>query len=909
MPLENALMAKVWIDGVEHELDPSKNLLEACLEEGKNLPYFCWHPAMGSVGACRQCAVKQYRDENDTQGKLVMACMTPAAPGTRISIDDPEAQAFRKGITELLMVNHPHDCPVCDEGGECHLQDMTVMTGHKMRAYRFTKRTYQNQDLGPLVNHEMNRCIQCYRCVHFYKDHAGGHDLQAFAAHDHVYFGRHEDGMLESEFSGNLVEVCPTGVFTDKTLKSHYARKWDLTTAPSVCVHCSLGCNTIPGERYGTLRRVRNRYNGHVNGYFLCDRGRFGYEFVNDEARLRHTELRSGAALARSAKDAAVNRAAELVKGGKAIGIGSPRASMETNAALRALVGPDRFFAGVSAAEAKLTSAVLRILTDGAARTPSLREIEACDAVLVLGEDVTNSAPLVDLAIRQAAKNQPRKAAAKLGIAGWHAAALRTAIQNQHGPVFVATPAPTKLDGIATRTLRAAPDDIARLGAAIAHALDPSAPEPAGLGAAEAALAREIADALRSAARPVVVTGTGSGSEAVLAAAAGVAWAAAAARDGKAAEIFCVVPECNSLGLALFGAPALDGAFAAVEGGNADTVVIVENDLARRAPAAAVERFFGAVKHLVVADGLRTPTAERAEVVFPAGTFAEADGTLVNNEGRAQRFYQVFVPETEIQEGWRWMRDVARAAGRSEVASWENLDAATAAVAASVPHCANLAAVAPAAGTRFAGMKIPRETHRFSGRTAMRANINMNEPKPPADPDSPLSFSMEGFEGGVPAAVTSNFWAPGWNSIQSLNRFQEELGGSLRGGDPGLRLIEPGANGSRPAYSPAPAAFQPRPGEWLATAVHHIFGSEELSVRAPGIADAATKAALALGAEDAAALSVTDGADVSLTVDGVTTRLPVRVVQGLPRGICGIPVGVAGAPVVTLPAWTRITKS
>ena len=194
-------------------------------------------------------------------------------------------------------MNHPHDCPVCDEGGECHLQDMTVMTGHDYRRYRFTKRTHRNQDLGPFVNHEMNRCIQCYRCVRFYRDYAGGGDFNVFGSHNHVYFGRHDDGALESEFSGNLVEVCPTGVFTDKTLKQHYTRKWDLQTAPSVCVHCGLGCNTIPGERYGTLRRIRNRYNGEVNGYFLCDRGRYGYEFVNSAARLRQP-------LARSSRDA-----------------------------------------------------------------------------------------------------------------------------------------------------------------------------------------------------------------------------------------------------------------------------------------------------------------------------------------------------------------------------------------------------------------------------------------------------------------------------------------------------------------------------------------------------------------------------------------------------------------------------
>jgi len=130
-------MAIVHVDNQAYEMDPKQKLLHGCLQLGMDLPYFCWHPAMGSVGACRQCAVKQFKDETDQHGKIVMACMTLAAEGTRISIRDPEAADFRKAIIEGLMVNHPNDCPVCDEGGECHLQDMTVMTGHDYRRYTF----------------------------------------------------------------------------------------------------------------------------------------------------------------------------------------------------------------------------------------------------------------------------------------------------------------------------------------------------------------------------------------------------------------------------------------------------------------------------------------------------------------------------------------------------------------------------------------------------------------------------------------------------------------------------------------------------------------------------------------------------------------------------------------------------
>ncbi|MEP7152103.1 MAG: 2Fe-2S iron-sulfur cluster-binding protein, partial [Nitrospira sp.] len=136
-------MATVHVDGTAYQMNAEENLLHGCLSSGLNLPYFCWHPALGSVGACRQCAVKQFKDEQDQEGKIVMACMTPAADGTRIAIQNPEAVAFRAAIIEGLMINHPHDCPVCDEGGECHLQDMTVMTGHNYRRYEFDKRTFR----------------------------------------------------------------------------------------------------------------------------------------------------------------------------------------------------------------------------------------------------------------------------------------------------------------------------------------------------------------------------------------------------------------------------------------------------------------------------------------------------------------------------------------------------------------------------------------------------------------------------------------------------------------------------------------------------------------------------------------------------------------------------------------------
>ncbi|MDR0779627.1 MAG: (2Fe-2S)-binding protein, partial [Pseudomonadales bacterium] len=353
-------MAKINVDGKVFEVDPNNNLLQEMLSQQEDLPYFCWHPAMGSVGSCRQCAMIEYANDEDQRGRLVMACMTSPREGARYSIE--KAAKFRSQAIESIMTKHPHDCPVCEEGGECHLQDMTVMSGHTYRRYDGKKLTHNNQYLGPFIGHEMNRCITCYRCVRFYKDYAGGKDFGPQASHNFTYFGRFQEGPLESEFSGNLAEVCPTGVFTDKVFSKHYSRKWDLQTSPSVCAACSVGCNINPGERYGTLRRVVNRFNDEVNGYFICDKGRFGTGYVNSSERIKVAMTRQHRDARPVQADPAAAKAQLLaLKGGRAIGIGSPRASLEANFALRELVGMDNFYAGVSDVEFGLLNQVLDI--------------------------------------------------------------------------------------------------------------------------------------------------------------------------------------------------------------------------------------------------------------------------------------------------------------------------------------------------------------------------------------------------------------------------------------------------------------------------------------------------------------------------------------------------------------------
>ena len=899
-------MARLIIDGKVHETKESGNILEAALSLGYDLPYFCWHPALGSVGSCRQCAVTRYRDENDKKGKLVMACMELATDGTRISLSDPESLQFRKNVVEWLMTNHPHDCPVCDEGGECHLQDMTVMTGHNYRRFNFNKRTHRNQYLGPFINHEMNRCIQCYRCVRFYREYSEGEDFNVFAAHNHVYFGRYREGVLENEFSGNLIEVCPTGVFTDKTLKKHYTRKWDLTTSPSLCVHCGLGCNTIAGERYGSLRRILSRYNHEVNGYFICDRGRFGYEFVNHPGRIRTGKLQDEGGKGKEihSQEEISSRADEMISRSRTmIGIGSPRASLESNFALKLLVGESNFYAGIPQEQFSMLGKIREILK-GPVRTPSLEDISGSDAVLVLGEDLTNTAPMMALAIRMAARNKSVMKAANLKIPSWQDAAVREIMQEERGPVSIATPNPTKLDSIASVTFRANAEKIGRLGFEIATAIDSNAP---GLKAPkeEKAMAASIARGLMDSENPVIVSGMSLMNEQVLEAAANIAWALH--KKNKKISLAFVVPESNSMGLRMITDQSLDD-FRSDKRKNADLIIILENDLFFRLGKKSVEDLRKKAEKWMVLEHTENPTTKKADLVIPIGTFAEAAGTIINQEGRAQRFYPVFIPSAPILSGWRWISCFSIFKEHID-GPFSTFDDFMNGLAETHPGLSSIRDIAPPASYRKNGQKIARETLRYSGRTAMHANIKVSEPKPPQDPDSPFTYTMEGYHGKPPSSIIPYFWSPGWNSQQSINKFQIEVGGPLRGGDPGIRLFEPDENAIFNYFKGVMGDGKGEDAPLVAEPVYHIFGSEELSRLAGGIAGLIPALYIGMNPNTAEKKGFKDGDKVILEMDLERYEVDLKLIEGMAEETVLVPIGLGNLPCFIFDKKVHVKKS
>ncbi len=878
-------MVKITVDGKVLEVDESKNLLEEILSQGEDLPYFCWHPSMGSVGSCRQCAVIEYANDEDERGRLNMACMTAPREGARYSIE--KAAKFRAQAIESIMINHPHDCPVCEEGGECHLQDMTVMSGHNYRRYDGKKKTHTNQYLGPFIGHEMNRCITCYRCVRFYKDYAGGTDFGPQASHDNTYFGRWQEGPLESEFSGNLAEVCPTGVFTDKPFSKHYVRKWDLQTAPSLCAGCSVGCNTNPGERYGTLRRVVNRFNDEVNGYFLCDRGRFGTGYVNSDERIT-------VSMTRSAHDAAPHLASTdearsqlQAMAANSIGIGSPRASLEANFALRELVGAENFYAGISTNELAMSRQILDIYRSRPVNIANIKDIEASDAVLILGEDVTNTAARLALALRQSVRNLGKKMARDMKFPEWQDAAIRQLTMDRKSPLYILSAHATRLDDIAARVKIGTAANSARLGFAIAHEIDSSAPAVNGLSADEKELVTTIASALKEASQPLIISGTGAMSQALIAAAANIATALNGA--DKKANLALVSAEANSMGLALLmesSDNSLDQAMAS----NAKAAIVLENDLYRRAPASSVDSFINGLDQLAVLDSLKTRTGEQANLVLAAGTFAETSGTFVNYEVRAQHYYSVFKPVDTIRSSAFWLSD-------------KKLSELTQGCADSISGGAGIATLTPGEGFSVSGMKVPRQQHRYSGRTAMRANINVHEPKQEQDEEGILTYSMEGVSALKDATVFNTAWAGGWNSNQSVFKFQSHTGAALKQATKGHCLVENSV--SEKTWSEVTDAEKVT-GDFEVFPLYHLFGSEELTANTEAIKAKATSAYIAINEADASKLGLQASDGVSVEHNGA---VPYIIRSSIAPGTVGIPVGLKGLNFRDLPAAISLQKA
>ena len=614
-------MGTLYIDGRPIAFEPGDNVLKAALKAGVDIPYFCYHDALGSLGACRLCAVEIAPEKDAQKPRVVVACLQPAHDGMRLSMRSEGAKREQQTVIEFLMTNHPHDCPVCDEGGECHLQNMTVRCGPPYRRYQGRKRTFPNQNLGPLVWQDMDRCITCYRCVRFYQEYALGTDFGAMRSRDEVFFGRNEEGPLESPFSGNLVEICPTGTLTDKTFRRHFSRVWDLEAGPSVCPHCSVGCNTLPGARHGTLRRIRNRFNAEVNRWFLCDRGRYGYRYVENPGRPMSCMVGGRDVEWHIARDEVAGRLREA--SGKIAGLGSTREDLEGNLALRALIGglSGRFGAFCNPG----LEAATRLAVAAGDRTPALPDMEQADAVLVVG-DLTGHAPMMDLAVRQ--------------------------VVRQGRPLFVLHTAAASLAALARQAVSVAPRDLPSMLVKLED-LPNSRERPGELG--------PVAAGLADAKQPLII-----GVVETLAADGVTALASLAkALPGQSMLAFAH-PGPNAFGAALLEGDS-NGVLTAVEAGRVDTLIILGADpFGQDLGAGRWRKARERLRQTIVLDCIATDTARTADCFFPLASWPERNGTFVNYEGRAQCFGQVLKRDRPTLDAFDVLFELARGTGLAD---------------------------------------------------------------------------------------------------------------------------------------------------------------------------------------------------------------------------------------------------
>ena len=610
-------MPKLTIDNLEVTVPDGTNVLEAARELDIVIPHFCYHEALGAVGSCRLCAMMFV--DGPVKG-LQMACMVQAQDGMVVSSTDPDAMELREHVIEWAMINHPHDCPVCDEGGECHLQEMTVAGGHGVRRYSGKKCTFVNQDLGPFVQQEMNRCITCYRCVRTYRDYCGGTDYGVFGSRNRIQYSRFQEGALESPFSGNIIDACPTGVLTSKPFRFK-TRLWDLQEAPSICPHCSLGCATVPGGRYREIQRVKAGINRETNGFFICDRGRFGYDHVNHPERPRQARLDGQPVAVDAALLAAREQVAAIASkhGPDSVAfLGSPRSSFEASVLLHDWAKATGSLQLVFEAHQGCDRAARTLAARLGKHVRSQEELRQSDLVVLFGADPLAEGPMLALAIRQAVRNG--------------------------GKVVVIDPRPVELPCRANH-LPLSPERLSEVLVALGKN-DLNAFE-----ADEQFLLESLLEQIKAAQRPVLIGGAdllgGQGVQALCSAAEQLS------SSQRSVGVITMLAGPNSYGGALLSGngPDFDSVLDAVREGTVRALVCLESDPFREArdPARA-QAALGHLELLVSFDSTANLAAQRADIFLPTRANAEMAGSYVNNEGRLQAFLPVIDPGVPIRE-------------------------------------------------------------------------------------------------------------------------------------------------------------------------------------------------------------------------------------------------------------------
>jgi NADH-quinone oxidoreductase subunit G len=672
MPRPEVKWITFSLDGREVSAPEGAMLVDAAKYGDVEIPVFCYEPKLGNpVGACRMCLV-----EIEGIPKLQTACSTPVRDGMVVHTQTERVQTAQNAVLEFLLINHPLDCPVCDKGGECPLQDLTYGWGPGTSRFIEPKRHFQKPlALSPLIHIDRERCILCYRCVRFSQEISEDYQLVLNERGAHTFVGTFDGHPYVAPFSGNVIELCPVGALTSRAYRFR-ARPWDIEGAGSVCTLCPAQCNVEFTVRDERVMRVLSRGNDGVDDGWLCDKGRFAYQHVHSDERIVQPLVREGSELMPASWEKALDAAAKALAraGGRAAALAGGETTNEEGFLLQRLFREGLGSPHLSArAGGELPLELSRALANPALQA-SVPDLEFAHAVLVLECDPVDDAPILDLRIRKGVRRH-----------GVHLA--------------VASARPTALDPSAKQVLRHAPG----AGEALLVALDAALSGDAGNlgGAATAAgsaaqTVQDFADALRGAGEEIVILY----GERLLSGPRGEAAAQAllnvAARLGLAgregAGLLEIPATTNGRGLREAGfAPGhgpgyapLEADLAAtprdaagiaegLESGELSVLYLLHSDPLRTHPdRARWERALERAQSVIVHESVMTDTVrEHADVVFPAEAYAEKEGTVVHPDGRVQRLRQAIghpkvgagLMGSGVRSGWQVIVDVAARAG------------------------------------------------------------------------------------------------------------------------------------------------------------------------------------------------------------------------------------------------------
>jgi NADH-quinone oxidoreductase subunit G len=620
------------IDGQEVSAPEGSMLVDGAKYGDVEIPVFCYEPKLGApVGACRMCLV-----EIEGMPKLQTACSTPVKDGMVVITTSDQVKQAQNAIVEFLLVNHPLDCPVCDKGGECPLQDISFGWGAGRSRFIEPKRHFTKPvELSPLIAIDRERCILCYRCVRFSQEVSEDYQLVFLERADHTFVGTHSGHPYVAPFSGNIVELCPVGALTSSPYRFR-ARPWDIEGSGSVCTLCPSQCNvelTVRDDR--KVLRVLARDNPEVDDGWLCDKGRFGYQAFHAPERIVQPLVRDGGGLAPSSWERAIDDATAALDraGERTAALAGGEATNEEGYLLQFLMrevlgSPHLDSRPGGALDGEQARALARLDLSAA-----VSDLDWAGAILVVETELLDEAPILDLRVRKAARRKDAQ-------------------------VVTATSRPGALDGIASAALRFAPGaaeaGLAALGAALAGG--EGVDDLARRAGASADSVRAAADALRDAGAVVVLWGErlaygGRGRQAIAALlalarrlgvgeteGAGLIEVPSGANGRGLREVGCV-PNLKA-GLLDADERGLDAAeIARALGGELQSLVLLQADPLRTHPdRAAWERGLERASSVIAFDDFMTASVEtHADVVFPAETYAEKEGTVTHPDGRVQR--------------------------------------------------------------------------------------------------------------------------------------------------------------------------------------------------------------------------------------------------------------------------------